>query len=56
MLGCVIDTSLSLKLGPSEPRLETEEEDETDSPTHSLIQAKEEGFLQDEEVIEVSFV
>ena len=54
MLERVLDTSPSLKLGPSEPRLEIEEEVETDSPTHSLIQPKEEGFLPEEGVIEVS--
>ena len=53
MLEHVLDTSPSLKLGPSEPRLEIEEV-ETDSPTHSLIQPKEEGFLPEEGVIEVS--
>jgi len=54
MLQHMLDTSPSLKLGPSEPRLEVEEEDETDSPTHSLIQPKEEGFLPEDGVIEVS--
>lgn len=43
--------SISLKPGPSEPRLENEEKAEVDSTTH---EAKDQGFVPEEEFIDVS--
>ena len=43
--------SISLKPGPSEPRLENEEENEADSSIH---EAKEQGFVPEEEFSDVS--
>ena len=49
--------STSLKSGPSEPKLGSEkgeEQDETDAATHQAAVPKEEPFVLEQEIIDVS--
>ena len=55
---CMINVSLpvyTLKAGPSEPRVGSEKGDGKDAPTHQAAVPKEEEFVLEKKIIDVSY-